>query len=85
MLGRIEKGKLIIELRVQEPTLSSSGKTLVVATSRGPRRSKAKVDGKPVYVTANAYIQPEKTVHGANKTQKEETRRKAPLKKHKAK
>ena len=69
MFGRIEKQKLIIELALQNPTPSTSGKTLIVASSRGPRRSSAKVDGKPVVVVANAYIRPEEAQDRAKKTE----------------
>jgi hypothetical protein len=69
MFGRIEKRKLIIEITLQKPTPSLSGKTLIVATSHGPRRSSAKVDGKPVIVVANAYIHPEKVQDRAKKTE----------------
>ena len=58
MEARIEKGKLIVEIDLnKEPELSKSGKTLVVASSRGNRATGATVKGKPVIVGLNAYIQ----------------------------
>jgi len=52
-----QKGnKLIIELDMQKPTPSASGKTLVVATTRGNQVSELQVDGKAVMVGVNAYI-----------------------------
>ena len=41
---------------LEPPTPSKSGKTLVVASSRGNFRSEAVVNGKPVTVGFNAYI-----------------------------
>jgi hypothetical protein len=56
MQARIEGNKLIIEIEMQPPTVSASGKTLVVASSRGNKTTEAKVDGKPVIIGLNAYI-----------------------------
>jgi hypothetical protein len=58
MDGKIHDGNLIIEIPLQEPAESSSGKTLVVASSHGVQRLSAQVDGKNVYVTANAFVFP---------------------------
>jgi hypothetical protein len=52
----IEKGELVIRIPMQQPTPSSSGKTLVVASSHGNQVTAAIVNGKPVYVGLNAYI-----------------------------
>ncbi len=52
----IQDGKLIIEIEMQPPTPSASGKTLVVASSRGNVATSAIVDGKPVVVGLNCYI-----------------------------
>jgi len=40
----------------ETPTPSASGKTLVVASSRGNAATTATVNGKPVIVGVNAYI-----------------------------
>lgn len=56
MQARIEGNKLIIEIDLQPPTVSASGKTLVVASTRGNKTTEAKVDGKPVVIGLNAYI-----------------------------
>lgn len=54
---KIEKNELVIRLPLQNPPVpSASGKTLVVASTRGNFRSTATVDGKPVTVGVNAYI-----------------------------
>jgi len=45
-----------VETPSQEPAPSSSGKTLVVATTRGNIQTDAKVNGKPVTIGVNAYI-----------------------------
>lgn len=52
----IEGNELVIRLPLQEPTRSATGKTLVVASSRGNKQTDAKVNGQPVIVGVNAYI-----------------------------
>ena len=54
----IENGELVIRVPLQEPTPSSTGKTLVVASSHGNKTTEAMVRGKPVIVGLNAYIKP---------------------------
>ena len=54
----IKDNKLIIEIEMQEPTPSSSGKTLVVATTHGNTVTTAMIDGKPITIGLNAYIKP---------------------------
>ena len=53
---KIENGKLIISIDLQEPTPSASGKTLVVATTHGNIITQCLVDGKNVVIGLNAYI-----------------------------
>ena len=53
---KIENGKLIITIELQEPTPSVSGKTLVVATTHGNVKTDCVIDGKPVVIGLNAYI-----------------------------
>lgn len=55
--AEIKDNKLYIEIDLEKPTPSASGKTLVVASSRGNFVSTAMVDGKPVTIGLNAYIQ----------------------------
>ncbi len=57
MKATIENGELVIRLPLNKtPVLSSSGKTLVVATSHGNQKTDAVVNGQPVVVGVNAYI-----------------------------
>ena len=56
MKVEIKGNELIITVEMQTPTPSASGKTLVVASSRGNQVTTAMVDGKPVGVGLNAYI-----------------------------
>lgn len=56
MKAELIDGKLIIEIDLQEPTPSASGKTLVVATSHGNQQTKAMYDGQPITIGLNAYI-----------------------------
>lgn len=53
----IKDGKLIITLDVQNPPVpSATGKTLVVASTRGNIATTAQVNGQPVILGVNAYI-----------------------------
>jgi hypothetical protein len=53
----IENGELVIRLPLnQPPVVSASGKTLVVASTRGNQRTDAVIDGRPVIVRVNAYV-----------------------------
>lgn len=55
----IENGVLVIKIKMDNPPKrSASGKTLVVASSRGNVVTTAMVQGKPVVIGLNAYIQP---------------------------
>lgn len=52
-----EKAKtLTLVLDLEEPTPSASGKTLVVASTRGNARTDAQVNGKALVVGVNAYV-----------------------------
>lgn len=53
----IEGKDLVIRIPMQSPPQpSASGKTLVVASSRGNQKSDVTVDGKQVVIGLNAYI-----------------------------
>ena len=57
MTAQIEGNELVIRLPLNPvPVLSSSGKTLVVASSHGNRQTEAQVSGQPVIIGVNAYI-----------------------------
>ncbi len=58
MTVEIKGNKLCIEIDLETPTPSASGKTLVVASTRGNAVTTAEVDGKPVTIGLNAYIKP---------------------------
>ncbi len=53
---KIENGKLVISIELQDPTPSASGKTLVVATTHGNMATDLLIDGKKVVIGLNAYI-----------------------------
>jgi hypothetical protein len=53
---KIEDGKLIIKIDMQEPTPSASGKTLVVATTHGNMTTQCLVNSKNLVIGLNAYI-----------------------------
>lgn len=53
----IEGNELVIRVPLNAtPSPSTSGKTLVVATSHGNQKTDAKVNGQPVIIGVNAYI-----------------------------
>jgi hypothetical protein len=56
MIATVEDGKLVIRIPLQAPTPSASGKTFVVATSKGNKVTDVEVAGKPVTIGVNAYI-----------------------------
>ncbi|HKB37098.1 MAG TPA: hypothetical protein VKD72_11635 [Gemmataceae bacterium] len=58
MKATIEGNELVIRLPLNKsPVPSSSGKTLVVASTHGNRTTEAVINGQPVIVGANASIQ----------------------------
>lgn len=58
MTVEVKNNRLYIEIDLEKPTPSASGKTLVVASTRGNSVTTAEVDGKPVTIGLNAYIKP---------------------------
>ena len=56
MKATIKDNKLILELDLQKPTPSKSGKSLVIATTGGNVQTTATMNGKPVTIGVNAYI-----------------------------
>ncbi len=56
MKVEIKDNKFFIEIDLQEPTPSSSGKTLVVASTHGNTVTQVMINGKPVTIGLNAYI-----------------------------
>ena len=47
--------KLVIEIDLEKPKPSASGKTMVVASTHGNTVTQAEYDGKPITVGVNAY------------------------------
>ena len=59
MKVEIKGNKLVIEIDMETPPVrSASGKTMVVASSRGNVVTTAMVNNKPVTIGLNAYIKP---------------------------
>jgi hypothetical protein len=56
MQVKIENGNLVITMPLGTPQPSASGKTLVVASTRGNFKSDCKINGKNVTIGVNAYI-----------------------------
>jgi hypothetical protein len=56
MTATIKDNKLIIELELEQPKPSGSGKNLVVASTHGIVATNATVNGKQVKLGVNAFI-----------------------------
>ena len=56
MLVEKKGNQLVISIDLQKPEMSKSGKTLVVASTRGCVQTDLKIEGKPVTIGLNAYI-----------------------------
>jgi hypothetical protein len=56
MKFQLKDDRVLISLKRRELAPSKSGKTLVLASTRGTRRSKIKIRGKWVRVNANVFI-----------------------------
>ena len=56
MIVEVKNGRLLISLKLRKPAKSKSGKTLLVASTRGVRTSTVKIRGRWVRVNANAFI-----------------------------
>jgi len=50
-----EGDTLVIRIPIKTPTPSASGKTLVVASTRGNQKTGVQINGKDLYVGVNAY------------------------------
>lgn len=53
---KVEGNTLIITADLKAPTLSASGKTLVVCSTRGNQKTDVLIDGKVLTLGLNAYI-----------------------------
>lgn len=60
LTATVEGNVLVIRLPLETPKPSTSGKTLVVASSHGNKATEAEVNGQKVVVGVNAYIYPAK-------------------------
>ncbi len=47
---------LVIRIPIKKATPSASGKTLVVASTRGNQKTGVQIDGKDLYLGVNAYV-----------------------------
>jgi hypothetical protein len=57
MKATIENGELVIRLPLNKtPVLSTSGKTLVIASTHGNQKTDAVINGQPIVIGVNAYI-----------------------------
>jgi hypothetical protein len=57
METKIKNGVITISMPLQKPKKSTTGKSFVIATSRGKQQTTLTMDGKPVCVVANAFLE----------------------------
>lgn len=62
MTATREGDTLVIRIPIKTPTPSASGKTLVVASTRGNQKTTVQIDGKDLYLGVNAYVYAEPKV-----------------------
>ena len=55
MTTEIKDNKIIITLPI-EPSISASGKSLVVASTKGNKTTNVMYEGKPITIGVNAYV-----------------------------
>ncbi len=73
-------GNLVITIPLfDKPRPSMSGKSLVVASSLGLRKSKLKVDGLNIFYTANAFCFPVPNPRSASRNAKKRRKKRAVL------
>ena len=56
MQAKIGDNELVIHIPLEKPKPSSSGKTLIVASTGGNVQTGVEVNGKPAFVGLDAYI-----------------------------
>lgn len=59
MKSKIKNGNLMIELPIEKPRPSATGKTLLIASTRGVKRSSSRYNGRTVSIVANAFVYPD--------------------------
>ena len=65
----VKDGFLYVKAKLQEPKLSKSGKTYVVASSGRSRRfASVLVNGKPISISLNCWIKPDIAVDAVRAT-----------------
>jgi hypothetical protein len=73
---KLVNGKLVIKLKLKRPKLSASGKSYVVGSTRGFKKSGVRIKGKPVYFAANAIIKRETRRSSTKKNKKQKSPKK---------
>jgi len=56
MKAKLQKGKLVVELSLEDAKPSASGKSMVIASSHGVRRTAVRIDGKSVCIVVSAFV-----------------------------
>lgn len=56
LIVKREKNKLTIELPLEPPTASKSGKSDVIASTHGVVTTQVRYKGKPVAIVVNAFV-----------------------------
>ena len=58
MTCEVKGKKLVIEIDLNKPTPSASGKSLIVASTNGFAATNLMIDGKSVKIAVNAIVKP---------------------------
>jgi len=73
---KLVNGKLLITLQLKRPKLSASGKSYVIGSTRGFKKSSVRIKGKPVSFSANAIIKRETRRSSTKKNKKQRSAKK---------
>jgi hypothetical protein len=73
---KLENGKLVISLQLKRPKLSASGKSFLVGSTRGLKKSAVRINGKAVHFVANAFIKKETRRSSTKKNKKQKAAKK---------
>jgi hypothetical protein len=74
--AKLKDKVLIIELPLQDPKVSGSGKNIVIGSTRGPKNAGIGYKGQDIYVIANAFVR--NSEHPGGKTQKPSKKKPGP-------
>jgi hypothetical protein len=54
--AKVKNNALILELPLQDPKVSGSGKSVVIVSTKGPKNTGIEFEGQDLYLVANAFV-----------------------------